>query len=452
MDKLLEVREFDSIISNNDYKDDSKYKYLKEPIFNELIEFIHSFDGNGDTADVLDFMRINYKRNIGDIITIRNYVGLVQIDNGYQIHILPKISFEKNDKDNEQTKRLFINMLRCMKDFPSKVFTDSQLKISKMNLYEIFINMYLQEVRKLVKHGLKSSYEVKEDNLHFYKGKLKVSEHIKENKLHKERFYVEFDEYQVNRAENRLVKAALLKLQKLSGSAENLKEIRKLLTAFEMVEPSVNYQKDFSKVVIDRNTKEYEMLIKWSKVFLLNKSFTTFSGKTKSRALLFPMEKVFEAYVAKYIKLIFGQAGWEVSTQDKGRYLFDSPRKQFALRPDIVIKKNDRVIIMDTKWKKLHDNERTNYGIAQSDMYQMYAYSKKYNTPEIWLLYPVNDEMRNHDPIVFTGNDNVNVHVFFVDLANIEDNLDMLRQIIEINYGQGMIPSKDISEDKAEVQ
>ncbi len=31
----------------------------------------------------------------------------------------------------------------------------------------------------------------------------------------------------------------------------------------------------------------------------------------------------------------------------------------------------------------------------------MYEYSKKYNTSEIWLLYSVNDEMRNHSPIRF---------------------------------------------------
>ncbi len=42
-------------------------------------------------------------------------------------------------------------------------------------------------------------------------------------------------------------------------------------------------------------------------------------------------------------------------------------------------------------------------------MYQMYAYSKKYNTPEIWLLYPVNDEMRNHYPIRFESGDGTTV-------------------------------------------
>ena len=59
------------------------------------------------------------------------------------------------------------------------------------------------------------------------------------------------------------------------------------------------------------------------------------------------------------------------------------------------MKKGERIVILDTKWKSLINNEKNNYGISQQDMYQMYAYSKKYGTSEIWLLYPVNDEMRN---------------------------------------------------------
>ena len=428
MNKLLEVREFDKISCNPDFQ--TEYKYLPEPVFKDLEEFIHAFTGDEEHADALEFLTIGFRRNVGDIISVNNYVGLIQMQTGYQIQVLPKIDFGDGSDEkstNVETKRVFLQMLRSMKDFPSKVFNDANLKMDRMNLYEIFINMYLQEVRTLVKHGIKSTYLSHEDNLNFFKGKLLVNEHIKKNSTHRERFYVRFDEYQVNRAENRLVKATLLKLQGITGSAENQKEIRQLLTAFEMVTPSANYQKDFSKVTIDRNTKDYDMLMRWSKVFLLNKSFTTFSGGTSARALLFPMERVFESYVAKQLKHTVAELNWELSAQDKGFYLFDSPR-QFALRPDIVITRDDGTrIILDTKWKSLMDSPRKNYGISQADMYQMYAYSKKYKTPEIWLLYPLNNEMRGHSDIFFDSDDGVNVKVFFVDVANIEESLEELK-------------------------
>ena len=431
MRKLFEVKEFDSIICNSDYKDNDSYKYLVKKQFENLEMFIHEFSGSEENADALDFMRIDYRRNVGDRITVKNYVGLIQMKDGFQVQILPKISFgEEEDSGNARTKRIFLRMLRSMKDFPSKTFNDASLKVDQMNLYEIFINMYLQEVRHLVKRGIKSAYVSQEDNLRYYKGKLLVGQHLRANLVHKERFYVGYEEFLSNRPENRLVKSTLEKLQKITSSAENSKEIRQLLTAFELVESSANYQKDFSKVVIDRNTKDYEMLMQWSKVFLMNKSFTTFSGSTTSRALLFPMENVYESYVAQQMKKLFRPDGWDISTQDKGHYLFMNPRKQFALRPDIVLTKDDHTIILDTKWKNLINDERKNYGISQSDMYQMYAYSKKYKTSEIWLLYPINDEMRNSKPIKFDSGDGTTVNLFFVDVANIEDSLLVLKNDI----------------------
>lgn len=427
MKKLLEVREFDKISCNPDFKEE--YAYLPEQVFRDLEDFIHDFAGDEEYADALDFLKIGFRRNVGDIISVNNYVGLIQMQNGYQVQVLPKIDFGNDpDNRNKETKRVFLKMLRSMKDFPSKVFNDANLKMDRMTLYELFINMYLQEVRNLVKHGIKSAYVAREDNLKFYKGKLVVNEQIKQNAAHGERFFVRYDEYMVDRAENRLVKSTLLKLQGITISAENQKEIRQLLTAFEMVQPSVNYQKDFSKVVIDRNTKDYDMLMRWSRVFLLNKSFTTFSGGHNARALLFPMEKVFESYVAQQLKKVLLDLDWEISTQDKGYYLFDAPR-QFALRPDIVITRNDGSrIILDAKWKSLIDKPRINYGISQNDMYQMYAYSKKYETSEIWLLYPVNEEMRGHQDISFDSDDGVKVRLFFVDVAHIERSLKSLRE------------------------
>lgn len=415
MQKLLEVREFDSITCNPDFQ--NEYAYLPEKVFRNLEEFIHMFAGDDDHADALEFLRIGYRRNVGDVVSVNNYVGLIQMQDGYQIEVLPKIDLGCSDEGCRETKRVFLRMLRSMKDFPSKVFTDANLRVDRMNLYEIFISMYLQEVRTLVKHGLRSSYLENEDNLKYYKGKLVVSEQIKRNAAHGERFYVRYDEYQVNRAENRLVKATLLKLGRISDSAENQKEIRQLLSYFEMVEASVNYQKDFASVLIDRSTRDYDMLMRWSRVFLLNQSFTTFSGGSVARALLFPMEKVFESYVAQELRKAVIELGWELSAHDKGYYLFDSPR-QFALRPDIVIRREDgSTVVLDTKWKRLSEKEK-NYGISQSDMYQMYAYSKKYQTSEIWLLYPSTAEMREHGDIEFHSNDGVSVRVFFADVAN----------------------------------
>ncbi len=430
MSTLIEIKEFDTIAENQDYK--NQYTILEKNSFEELIKFIQTFDTDNSESDVLDFVKIGYKRN-SRTITFKNYVGLIQVNDKLKIQVLPKIASLENKED--KTKEIFLKMLRSMKDFPCKNFTKANLNIKQMNLYEIFINMYIQEVLHLVKKGIKSDYVNCEDNLPVYKGKLLVNEHLKHNYMHKERFYVSFDEYKENRPENKLVKSTLLKLQKLTDSFENSKNIRQLLTFFELVEPSSNYEQDFSRVVINRNTKDYDNLIKWAKVFLKNKTFTSFAGANSSCALLFPMEKLFESYVAQSLRKVLPE-GWTMFCQEKKHYLFeklnDDKYRRFSLIPDIVLRfyndKETRTVILDTKWKRLNNKKECNYGISQSDMYQMYAYSKKYKTSEIWVLYPANEQMRSETKINFDSGDGTVVSLFFVDLEKAQSLSDLVKQ------------------------
>lgn len=404
------------VITSNAEFDTSIERYPRKRMVNWICK--------GKDIEIIDL-------NGGVRLDRKSVYELVRIHVGDLLSKIPADSDIELKEEKDETKKVFLKMLRSMKDFSGKTAANANLNPENMNLYEIFINLYIQEVRRLVKNGIKSSYLNQEENLNVYKGKLLVNEHLKQNIVHKERFYVVFDEYQANYPQNRLIKSTLLKLQQLTGSAQNSKEIRQLLVSFELVEPSKNYEKDFSKVVIDRTTKCYEVLLKWSKVFLKNKSFSMFSGTESARALLFPMEKVFEAYVAKNLKKRLNQAGWDVSIQDKGYYLFDTLNgekyQKFALRPDLVITRPDEsIIILDTKWKSLINNKKANYGISQADMYQMYAYAKKYQASEVWLLYPMNEEMRNTEPILFDSGDGVRVSVFLVDVAQIEESLEKL--------------------------
>ena len=88
---------------------------------------------------------------------------------------------------------------------------------------------------------------------------------------------------------------------------------------------------------------------------------------------------------------------------------------------------------MDTKWKKLINDPGKNYGISQPDMYQMYAYSKKYGTSEIWLLYPDNPDMKGRKDIRFDSGDGTTVQVRFMDLKDIEGDLLNLKAELELS-------------------
>ena len=97
MKKLLEVREFEKISCNPDFE--TEYAYLPEQVFRDLEKFIHAFSGDEEYSDAMEFLKIGFRRNVGDIISVNNYVGLIQMENGYQVQVLPKIDFG-NDLDS----------------------------------------------------------------------------------------------------------------------------------------------------------------------------------------------------------------------------------------------------------------------------------------------------------------------------------------------------------------
>ena len=372
--KILTVKEFQGI----------KKEDLGERNFTLLEEFIEENSGDDVEERLSDFLRISSHKGV-KVIKPRNYVGVINIDNKVQIEILPKIDIG----DEHELRKLFLKMLSSLKEFKGKSFKNAQLNDSKLPIYEVFIQMYLNEVQELLKKGLKSDYLTIEGNLTFFKGKFLINQHLKHNIIRKDRFYMAYDEFHINRPENRLIKTTLLKLNKISSNGKNQLLAKRLLAEFEMVNQSTNIDKDFSLVKKDRNAQAYQSLMIWSQVFLKNKSFSTFKGTENVNALLFPMEKIFEAYVAKQLKIKFPE--WNVETQKDDKYLFDNP-KTFGLKPDIYMSKGGSAIVLDTKWKKLIENSKK-YGISESDMHQMYAYAYKYDVENVILIYPKHKEI-----------------------------------------------------------
>lgn len=428
MKPVYRIREYGSFITG---KKIEGYETLPPHTFEQLESFILS-NSSKDT-DALELMGLSYQRGIGKVITAKNYVGILTMKDGTVIEILPKIFSAVQDDDSAaKTKRLLIDMLKTLRDTPYKNLQTSSVNIEKMNILDIFIRMFIEEVFFIVKRGLKRNYEVMEENGTFFKGKLKFVQHIKHNHAHQERSYVEHDSFTVNRPENRLLKSTLQYLYKHTISSRNRNDIKSLLNSFVEVQPSVDYKGDFAKYVPDRNMKDYSTALRWSRVFLEGKSFTSFAGSEVALALLFPMETLFESYMAALLKKYLTPCGFTVSAQDKGCYLFDEP-KRFAMRPDIVVrrKSDDRVFVIDTKWKLLADS-KFNYGISQADMYQMYAYQKKYAAAYVTLLYPKTERVASGERIEFASKDGVTVKVSFVDLFDAAGYIKSLQAELQI--------------------
>lgn len=374
MRKEFILKEFEYL----QYKDNTKDNFIKKETFDSLEKFVLE---NEKTAQ---YLKITTKKGFGKVLQAQNYVGVIQTKDGTTIEILPKIK----NATTEKSKDILIKMLKTLKNSPFKNLSVANLKSSKMPLFEIFISMFLEELAKLVRNGIKSDYISKEENLKFLKGKLKISEQIKYNTIHKERFFVQYEEFISNRVENRLIKTTLQFLYNKSKLNKNQQRIREFLFVFDEIEISHNIKTDFSKIKLNRQMKDYEQVLLWCKTFLFENSFSPYKGNDIAFALLFDMNLLFESFVYSYLKK--SSNFQDIKSQDRTHHLaYENGIGRFRLKPDIVI--NGGKIIADTKWKILSEDKAYN-GVLQDDMYQLYAYGTKYNNCEkIYLIYPFNE-------------------------------------------------------------
>ncbi len=379
----------------------TKYPEYKNYVDEKTFEALESFVLKEERAE---YLKLTSKKGFGKVLQAQNYVGLIQTKDATTIEIIPKIQ----NICEEESKKILLKMLKTLKKSPFKTLEKAKLKSSKLPLFEIFISMFLEELTLLVRKGIRSDYLAKEENLHFLKGKLNIAKQIQQNAIHKERFFVEYEEFSSDRVENRLIKTTLEFLYKKSKLNKNQQRIREFLFVFDDVSSSKNIKNDLKSVKLDREMREYEQILLWSKTFLLGNSFSPHSGKDIALALLFDMNLLFESYVGAYLK----KKGFDVRAQDKGKYLVEQPNR-YALRPDFVLNKDtENEIVADTKYKNIKEQK----DISQTDMYQLYAYGTKYKqTKQLYLIYPKGEELELERCSYIE--DELHLDVLFFDLS-----------------------------------
>ena len=383
----------------------------------------------------------------------QNYVGLIQTKSGFCLEILPKIcnidekeskcecksnnadsidkeelqknieSFCENfkseasgdikchtcghNKDSVHIgKEVLLNCLKTLKDSPFRHIDTANIKTINMPLLEIFAMSFLNECEKLIKRGIRKDYVSIEENRHFLKGKLLFNENLKYNFAHKERFYTAFDEFSPNIAPNRLIVSTLHFIKKQNFSQKTKERLNQLLFIFEEIPPSHNIKADFDKCHQSRYFSAYKLILQWCEVFLNHKSFAPYSGDSINFALLFPMEKLFESFVAFHLKK--NANDYRLTTQAASKNLIKNEKDEnlFQLKPDIVLyypNNPQKIIIADTKWKilnskndgKKYASDKRKCGVSENDLYQMFAYASKYKAKEVILIYPLCEQTKD---------------------------------------------------------
>ncbi len=308
MNRVYQIEEYGCLVAERQVEG---CVALPSSTFANLESFLLTARGG---ADPLELMGVSARRGVGHVLTARNYVGVIVTADGAVIEILPKIcSAAPEGNPRVRARRLLIEMLSELPDAPYRALQSTGVDTARMNLLKAFVRMFIDEVFAIVRRGLRCDYVHVEEDARYLRGKLDLPRHIRENAAHRERFAVICDRYTADRPENRLLKSTLLFLRRHSGSPQNLRDLRLLLDTFAAVPPSVDGAGDLRRCAPDRNTRDYTRALLWCRVFLTGRGFTSFAGDDVALALLFPMEALFERYVARRLRRKLSGVGYSVS-------------------------------------------------------------------------------------------------------------------------------------------
>ena len=315
-----------------------------------------------------------------------NFVGVLSTRRGRPIEILPKIDLAE---DHKETRGIFLEMLRTWRALRHAELPQSAIRsLRRYPMMEVFAHLFLQNLSHLARHGLARRYVPVEDNLPYLRGRLLFQQQVRENLTNKAQFYVAHDEFNPNRPANRLIRSSLDLLKRIVRNEENRRLLRELTEAFSGVPRTADPASDWRRHSVDRTMQHYRPVMAWVRLFLFGHGLATFHGKHENQSLLFPMEEIYEDFVTQCFRR--HQDEYRVRAQGPWRTLTRDP-EAFTMKPDITLQEGGHNrFILDTKWKRLKSvaEDRTKRGIVQADMYQLYAYGKRYGCKTVALVYP----------------------------------------------------------------
>ena len=337
-------------------------------------------------------------------IRFGSYVGVIQIG-GLTIEILPKADNNEN-ADKNLWQNVLLNMLKICKKIQVESISETQLKKRYHSILDVYFELYLNEIERLVKKGLIKKYRKNQSNQNALKGKLLFAQNIQKYVVHKEHFYCEHQVYDKNHLLHQILYKGLLVLKTFVN--DSLKDkLNRLLFEFQDIE-NINIQKKhFDKVIIDRKNHDYQKAIDIAKIIILNYSPSLNYGNENLLTLLFDMNALWEEYIFRILQK-HKTDEIEVSFQNSDKF-WENKR----IRPDIVLKTKDETFVIDTKWKIIEANNP-----SDDDLKQMFVYNLHWKAEKTLLLYPKTNQMDSEFGTFHYDNLGKKCKLGFVNITN----------------------------------
>lgn len=371
-----------------------------------------------------------------DRIKFNQYVGVIRVDD-LTIEVLPKTDRHKLEKSSWQN--VLINMLAVSLKVAAQTTMEANIQIRKHSVLETYLHHFLDQVEIQIHHGLVKKYRTSISNQNALKGKLLFHQHITKNLVHAERFFVAHQVYDCNNVYNAILQETLLCIQSLGLSGELTKRAALYLLSFPECSPLNISEKLFHGIQYNRKTDRYKTAIELARIILLNYHPDVKGGRNNVLAIMFDMNVLWENYIHMMLrKACVNFPGVTVQSQQKKKFWQHPDQRNLSLKPDLILKIQNRSMILDTKWKYRKDT-------SVEDVRQMYAYGNYFEAEQSFLVYP--DHINNSSSILkskglfytFDSKDfqQQGCGLLFVDL--LKKSTTKQRISLDLNVGTNMI-------------
>ena len=313
-------------------------------------------------------------------VKFKSYVGVIQIGD-LMIEVLPKAN--KNDADADWRKAL-IGMLMAVSGFDIHTTSTSHLKVRPNSILEVYFELFMQEVERLLRQGLVKKYRKTESNRTSLKGAIQFPTHLRKNLVHQERFYVRHTTYDREHLLHSILFKTLGLISKLNSNPALVSRLGNLHLNFpEMPDVSVS-DTLFHSITLNRKTESYKKAIEISRLILLNYHPDILRGNNNVLALMFDMNLLWERFV--YASLVRHKQPGIIIRPQKSKLFWKADSGRISrMKPDIVLRSPtlNTNIVLDTKWKNLEGTTP-----SPEDLRQMYAYLKYHSAQKVALVFP----------------------------------------------------------------
>jgi 5-methylcytosine-specific restriction enzyme subunit McrC len=266
-------------------------------------------------------------------------------------------------------------------------------------LLDLFISLFAERLLAEVRRGLPQRYRGSVDDLRALRGRLDLTRQFTANAVRSDRLACRFDELDADTPLLRVMKACVLLVTdhaRATATRRKLAELRYRLAGVAEMPPRFL---PWSDVRIDRTSRRWKELLELARLLLGARWQQTHAapGERDGISLLFPMNDLFERYVAVQLGRALAPQGLEVVAQKGLRYCLGDWREGeecranvFRTKPDLLVKRGSEIVaVIDTKWKRLSNNPLdAKAGVGQADVYQLMAYARLYRCGRLMLLYP----------------------------------------------------------------